>query len=351
MLNSNATINFKLALPLNFDDDRDLLFLNQHSDYSFKNLSLNFFKNIRVSNNCVAYNYFNIIKESCATEEIFNNYNQSWKFYFKYCFPQFNFTNKKIILFTNEYFTNYFHWHEMLQKIILLQQQNLLSDSLILLPKKYRNYSFIVESLKILGIKDQQILTINKKSNLKVKELIFPCATGINPDLINQLREGLTLGVKANLNTNLLTAKSQFQERIYISRQGQKLRSIENEVEVVDLLEQFGFKKIIMENYSYHQQIEICMNARFIIGPHGAGLTNILFMKKNGYLLELSAKNNEDFFQGFYVLANMLGQNYLYQKCQIAKNSIATDSHHSNLFVDLERLKRNIQIMLNHANI
>jgi hypothetical protein len=343
MLNSNATTNFRLNLPLNFSDDENLKFFSKINNYIYQDWQIKFLKNIRVSNNCVAFNYFDIIKESCANDEIYKNYCKSYKFFFKYCLPQFNFSSKKVILFANEYYSNYFHWHEMLQKIIILEQQNLLKDSLILLPKKYLKFSFIVESLKILGIKDQQILAINKKSNIKINELIFPILPNLNATIINKLRDKLTANVK-NIN-------NEFGDKIYISRQGQKLRFIENEQEVVGLLNKYGFKKVIMEKYSYQEQIAICHNARYVVGPHGAGLTNILFMKKNSALLELSAKDDEDFFNGFYILANMLEHNYLYQKCTIGQNSFIQDSHHSSLNVDLERLERNIKIMLNNNNV
>jgi len=343
MLNSIATTNFKLTPPLNFNDDENLKFFIKFNNYSYLDWQIKFLKNVHVSNNCIAFNYFDIIKETCASQQIYENYCKSYKFFFKYCLPQFNFSSKKVILFANEYYSNYFHWHEMLQKIIILEQQNLLKDSLILLPKKYLKFNFIVESLKILGIKDKQILAINKKSNIKIKELILPILPSLNLTTINQLRDKLTANIK--------NVKSEFGDKIYISRQGQKLRFIENEQEVVGLLNKYGFKKVIMENYSYQEQIAICANAKFMIGPHGAGLTNILFMKKNSALLELSAKNDEDFFNGFYILANMLNHDYLYQRCAIGNNSAIKDSHHASLNVDLERLERNIKIMLKYNNV
>ena len=302
MLISNATINFKPKLPLNFADDESLKFFSKFDSHASQASQIKFLKNIRVSNNCVAFNYFDIIKESCATEDIYKNYCKSYKFFFKYCLPQLN-----------------------------------------LLPKKYLKFNFITESLKILGIKDQQILAINKKSNIKIKELILPVLANFDLTLINQLRDKLTANVK--------NVKSEFGDKIYISRQGQKLRFIENELEIVELLSSYGFKKVVMENYSYQEQIAICHNARYVIGPHGAGLTNILFMKKNSTILELSAKNDNDFFNGFYILANMLGHNYLYQKCAFGNNSIACDSHKSSLNVNLARLERNIKIMLNNKNV
>ena len=276
MLISNATINFKPNLPLNFADDDNLKFFSKFDSHVNQGSHIKFLKNIRVSNNCVAFNYFDIIKESCATDDIYKNYCKSYKFFFKYCLPQLNFSSKKIVLFANEYYSNYYHWHEILQKIIILEQQNLLHDSLILLPKKYLKFNFITESLKILGVKDQQILAINKKSNIKIKELILPVLTNLDLTLINQLRDKLTANIK--------NFRNEFGDKIYISRQGQKLRFIENEPEIEELLSRYGFKKVVMEDYSYQEQIDIYHNEGYVIFQNVAVFTNILFLKIN-YIL------------------------------------------------------------------
>jgi capsular polysaccharide biosynthesis protein len=224
--------------------------------------------------------------------------------------------------------------------LIALQENNLLKDKKIVMPKKYRNFKFIVESLKLLGIKDSDILTINKKSHIKTPELTFQGHGGFNPLLVNILRDKLTKNVKVSENN--------FGDKIYISREGEKLRFVENEVETMELLSKYGFKKVKMQNYSYQEQIQICHNARYIIGPHGAGLTNILFMKNNSYVLELSPKEDRDFFTGFYFLANACNHFYLYQRCKMGSNSVALDSHHGSLLVDILQLEKNIKIMLNH---
>jgi len=116
----------------------------------------------------------------------------------------------------------------------------------------------------------------------------------------------------------------------------------------MELITKYGFKKVKMQNYSYQQQIQICHNATYIIGPHGAGLTNMLFMKNNSYILELSSKPNQDFFTGFYFLANACNHFYLYQKCEIGSKSIRQDSHQGSLLVDIAKLEKNLKIMLNH---
>ena len=74
----------------------------------------------------------------------------------------------------------------------------------------------------------------------------------------------------------------------------------------------------------------------------------MLFMKNNSYILELSHKEDQDFFTGFYSLANACNHFYLYQKCKIGSNSVVLDSHHGSLFIDILQLEKNIKIMLNH---
>jgi capsular polysaccharide biosynthesis protein len=56
-----------------------------------------------------------------------------------------------------------------------------------------------------------------------------------------------------------------FGDKIYISREGQVLRFVENEKEVMELLGKYGFKKIIAEKYSYEQQIAIFSKAKYVV--------------------------------------------------------------------------------------
>ena len=64
MINYDEIINLKNKLPLNFNEDNNLEFFRNFSSYTFKNYPAKFLKNIRISNNCVAFDYFNIIKEN-----------------------------------------------------------------------------------------------------------------------------------------------------------------------------------------------------------------------------------------------------------------------------------------------
>jgi hypothetical protein len=65
------------------------------------------------------------------------------------------------------------------------------------------------------------------------------------------------------------------------SDNGKNRRSLPNHTVLKDtLFETFGdsFRNVILENLSIEEQISIFMNAQIIIGQHGAGLCNIIWM-------------------------------------------------------------------------
>jgi len=65
-------------------------------------------------------------------------------------------------------------------------------------------------------------------------------------------------------------------ERLYISRQGGK-RCVINEDAVMRFLEKFGFRKIVVEELSFRQQVELFHRAEIVVGAHGAGINTICF--------------------------------------------------------------------------
>ena len=85
-------------------------------------------------------------------------------------------------------------------------------------------------------------------------------------------------------------------------------RGVLNEEEFHSYLIKYGFSIIRLENYSIDEQINIFMNAKFIIGVHGAGLTNIIFSKPGTNVIEIIPKSY--FIDCFLVAASRLGLNY-----------------------------------------
>ncbi len=340
MQNILQTINHQSCKPGNFDEN------NPEFDI-FKNVEINnypaekirFFKKIRVSTNSVIFNYFNIIKESCILNN-YEKYSKGFSFFLKFIFPKFNFSKKRFLLITDEWSSNYFHWHIIaLGRLLSLKEKGLIADSTLLLPKKYQQYKFALPSLEKFGITKKKIVFLRRKSNIKVAELAFTTCSLNNASIFKELRKILTKDV--------IKPTFDFGEKIYISRAGQVLRFVENEKEVVELLEKYGFKKIIIDQFSYDEQIAICTKIKYLVSPHGAGLTNILFMPENTSILEMASKPDPiKPVTDYCRLAAILNVKYFYQECDFGPNSQVKDFHHGSLIVDLEKLEKNLKLML-----
>lgn len=73
---------------------------------------------------------------------------------------------------------------------------------------------------------------------------------------------------------------------IYITRKKAGVRKLINEEDVISALQKYGFQEYCLEDLSFPQQIELFYDARMIVGPHGAGFTNLVF-SKGAAVLEL----------------------------------------------------------------
>jgi hypothetical protein len=74
--------------------------------------------------------------------------------------------------------------------------------------------------------------------------------------------------------------------RVYISRRLTTARRVLNEAEVIATLQDFGFQPLCLEQMSLDEQIRVFRESDVIIGPHGAGLANIVFSSPGTTLVE-----------------------------------------------------------------
>lgn len=103
-----------------------------------------------------------------------------------------------------------------------------------------------------------------------------------------------------------LPAVSYESNRVYISRSGR--RRILNEDALITLLEKYSIKIIEDKPRTIAEQVSIYRNASFIIGPHGASFTNILWCQPGAHLVELFSPN---YFPDFFLfMAQGLGLRY-----------------------------------------
>lgn len=76
--------------------------------------------------------------------------------------------------------------------------------------------------------------------------------------------------------------------RIYISRRHATKRRMVNEGEIYnDVLAPAGFTRVFLEELSLLEQMRLFSDAAIVIGQHGAGLTNLLYVPKGTAVVEI----------------------------------------------------------------
>ena len=257
------------------------------------------------------------------------------KLFIKNCLKPQQRIEQDVFWFTDTWSQVYFHWMtDALPRLLAIRDQ--IGDATLLLPSAYGGEEYIVSSLKPFGI--QQLKFIHETfhcKNLKLPTHTAPTGN-YNEKLIRDLRKTYTDFYEA---ARSVCAGN----KIYISRSKAQRRKIVNEEECVAILNEYGFETIYFEDYTFEQQVEIALNAEYLVSNHGAGITNILFMKPDSKVLELR-KTGDAHNNCYFALASALKLKYYYQLC--SSENPDEEANTANLIVDCQLLRENIGKML-----
>jgi len=99
-----------------------------------------------------------------------------------------------------------------------------------------------------------------------------------------------------------------FSKRVFISRKDSYWRILMNEDEVFQQFEPYGFKRYLLSELSFLEQVELFNNAEIIVGAHGAGICNILFCSSDTTVVEIFQERSDPCFT---FLAQSLKLNYI----------------------------------------
>jgi len=76
-------------------------------------------------------------------------------------------------------------------------------------------------------------------------------------------------------------------QKLYVSRGSKGARGVVNDDEIVEYLEARGFTTVRAENLTVEQQADLFASASVVLGPHGAGFSNIVFCQPGTKVIEL----------------------------------------------------------------
>lgn len=200
--------------------------------------------------------------------------------------------------------TNYYHWLiDFLPRFYLLEKAGIAIENYPIIVNSSLT-PFQMETLDLLGIRREQLIEVNAGEVLAVGKLVAPAILSTNTfvaqDALNWLRQfGLS---------HLARKFTGQKRRLFISRADATVRRLINEDEVYDSLEPLGFERFVPGAYSFIEQVGAFSNAECIVGPHGAGLTNLVFAPPNALIIDI--KNTFSAAQFFETLADQFGLSY-----------------------------------------
>jgi hypothetical protein len=148
------------------------------------------------------------------------------------------------------------------------------------------------------------ITTLKESGLYKIEKLIF------SPFLNNPRFSGFVpqpYRERINQIPNNLIRRQQ-KNRLYISRKrAYNQRRVTNEEQLLEKLQNYGFQEYVLEKVPLEEQIDLFYNAEFIVSPHGAGLTNMLF-SHNLKIIELFPSHQ--LMPNYYYMSKSLGHPY-----------------------------------------
>jgi hypothetical protein len=192
-------------------------------------------------------------------------------------------------IFNNPWSSNFWHWTvdtlTQLEGIEYYREQTGIKPKLIV-PQKMRSWQ--KDSLTLLGYGEEDWI-IWQESKRLVKKLIVPSFRRSYKEIHGEISVTACQWLRQTILSNLAKSESQdltFSPNVFISRRKALGRRITNEEEVIEALTQLGFTTYLLEDMSYVDQVRLFAQAKVIVAPHGAGLTNLLFAE-NARIVEL----------------------------------------------------------------
>jgi len=237
---------------------------------------------------------------------------------------------------------NYYHWvTESIFRLWIARDE--LDQSVVLLPEYYAQAGYIMQSLEPFGIKNFFFIPNGKSlmvRNLRVAA-IKPVCDSFNKVHVREVRDFYVNYVF----TKKKMAPSNI-ERLYVSRQLAGRRQVIGEEKLMPILEKYGFTIYYPEKHTFLEQVAIFAGVKYLVGMHGSGLTNMLFMPKGSSLFEYHKDHTNELGHPsplFWYMAEALEINYYHQSCLTHGHE---DYFTGDYLVDPEQFEQNIVLML-----
>lgn len=179
--------------------------------------------------------------------------------------------------------SGYFHWiNSILPRLWLLEKAGINPNLKLYL---YAPPSFQQDSLRFIGIPESRLLQA-RPGNVVFRKLHFPAPLIVGGSHWNRPREIMPF-------FDALIAKAMADKPVkptrllYLSRSDAPVRRLMNEKEVFARLQKHGFEFVATAKMAFADQVRLFASAKAVISVHGAGLSNVAFMRPGMKVLEI----------------------------------------------------------------
>eukprot|EP01023_Acetabularia_acetabulum_P033992 TRINITY_DN31907_c0_g1_i2.p1 TRINITY_DN31907_c0_g1~~TRINITY_DN31907_c0_g1_i2.p1 ORF type:complete len:599 (-),score=118.61 TRINITY_DN31907_c0_g1_i2:170-1966(-) len=197
----------------------------------------------------------------------------------------------------------YYHFvAETLSKVIMLKPFLTEDVKLLIWGEAYE-----FEYLQMLGIPRSQIEVYNPQATYCAGQLLMPTPTS----RITPAKEGLQM-VRETYNVEPSLPVEERDLIIYVTRKNEDSRRVSNEDEVLSAIKkQYPKEQLVVfegSDMNIKDTIDLFKRAKVVMGPHGAGLSHILFSAPNTHVVEFLFMQHPPMM--FWHIAAALRQNY-----------------------------------------
>jgi hypothetical protein len=219
----------------------------------------------------------------------------------KVCFPPIQHIPGAVAIISSVDANNYYHWmFDILPRFEILKRSGLVPDYYYVNTKM----PFQRQSLQLLRISSSRILSPTKGTHIEASELIVPSLLG---PAFSHTPKAQACKYLQSIFVRKNEARRPYR-KLYVSRSDANSRRVINEAEIREEVLDNGFEVISLSGVSLLQQVELFSEAKIIMGPHGAGLTNAVFCQPGSVLIEfVPAGYRVDCFER---LARLVGLEY-----------------------------------------
>jgi len=218
-------------------------------------------------------------------------------------------------------YRNYYHWMiETVPKIRYLREFMAEHETPVTLLIRSDAPPYVTETLELLNWPRSRVRHAETAIH-RIPKLLIPSYPERGTSDLTWIKDEILDQARADRSDNYTTA-DESGNNVYVSRDSAIERRVVNEDEVVDVLSEFGFSKYRLEERSVAENVRLFADADVIVGPHGAGLTDILF-SEDATLIELFGEKVK---KPYRKLADAVAVDYEWMHCTPETTDMVVDT-------------------------